>query len=81
MLYLQYFMQDLILWWISQTVTTISGFLESYAELNKIASQLKTHFGTGGSIKEGVIVIQGDHWKTITAEMTKQGFQVKLAGG
>ncbi|MGB5985735.1 MAG: translation initiation factor Sui1 [Desulfobacterales bacterium] len=64
-----------------KTVTTISGFQETGAELKKIASQLKNRCGTGGSVKDGVIMIQGDHRETLKAELTKQGFQVKLAGG
>jgi translation initiation factor 1 len=64
-----------------KTVTVISGFQENDAELKKIASQLKARCGTGGSAQDGVITIQGDHRETLQAELTRQGFQVKLAGG
>ena len=64
-----------------KTVTMISGFRENYAEQKKIASELKNRCGTGGSVKDGVIIIQGDHRETVKDELTKQGFKVKLAGG
>ena len=64
-----------------KTVTTISGFPQDDAGLKKIASELKNRCGTGGSVKDGVIVIQGDHRDTVRDELTKQGFKVKLAGG
>jgi len=60
-----------------KTVTMISGFQETDAELKKIASQMKNRCGTGGSVKDGVIMIQGDHRETLKAELMKQGFQVK----
>lgn len=64
-----------------KTVTTISGFQEKDSVLKTIASDLKNRCGTGGSHKEGIIVIQGDHRETVKDELTKQGFTVKMAGG
>jgi len=64
-----------------KTVTSISGFQEGIDDLKQIAKKLKSQCGTGGSIKDGIIVIQGDHRKTIQSELQKQGFKVKLAGG
>ncbi|MCP4746853.1 MAG: stress response translation initiation inhibitor YciH [Desulfobacteraceae bacterium] len=49
--------------------------------LKQIARELKNHCGTGGSVKHGAIIIQGDHREKIKAILQKQGFQVKLAGG
>ena len=64
-----------------KTVTTISGFQEKDTVLKMIASNLKNRCGTGGSHKDGIIIIQGDHRETIKTELTKQGFTVKMAGG
>jgi translation initiation factor 1 len=62
-------------------VTAVYGIQETNADLKKIASALKNQCGTGGSVKDGVIIIQGDHRETLKAELTKQGYKVKLAGG
>ena len=62
-------------------VTAISGFQEGADDLKQIARKLKSQCGSGGSIKDGVIIIQGDHRQTIQSELQKQGFKVKLAGG
>jgi len=64
-----------------KTVTTISGVPVDERELPKIAKQLKRRCGTGGSAKEGIIVIQGDHRDVIVAELEGWGYTVKLAGG
>jgi len=64
-----------------KTVTTISGFEKDPGDMKKIASQLKNHCGTGGSVKAGMVIIQGDHRELIKAELEKQGFKAKLAGG
>ncbi len=41
----------------------------------------KCRCGTGGTAKDGVIEIQGDHRETIVAELSRGGFTAKLAGG
>ena len=64
-----------------KTVTTVSGFQMNADELETLATQIKRRCGTGGSVKDGVIIIQGDHRETLLFELKKQGFKVKLAGG
>ena len=64
-----------------KTVTSISGFQEGTDDLKQIAKDLKRQCGSGGSIKDGIVIIQGDHRQTIQVELQKQGFKVKLAGG
>ena len=64
-----------------KTVTTVSGFQIAADELKNLATQIKRRCGTGGSVKDGVIIIQGDHRETLLFELKKQGFKVKLAGG
>lgn len=62
-------------------VTTLSGFTLDPDDLKQLATMLKRLCGTGGSVKGGVILIQGDHRTTLQAELSKQGFRVKQAGG
>lgn len=62
-------------------VTTISGIPVDEAELKNIAKNLKQTCGVGGSVKDGVIEIQGDQREKIKAELEKRGFTVKFAGG
>jgi len=64
-----------------KTVTTVAGVGLPEAELRELAGELKRRCGTGGSVKDYVIEIQGDHRDAIVAELEKRGFTVKLAGG
>jgi len=64
-----------------KTVTTVSGFQIEADELKNLASQLKCRCGTGGSVKDGVIIIQGDHRDTLVTELKNRGFKAKIAGG
>jgi len=64
-----------------KTVTTLSGVPLSGEALRGLASDLKRRCGTGGTVKDGVIEIQGDHREAILAELARRGFQAKPAGG
>ena len=64
-----------------KTVTTISGFRLDGDLLRQLAGQLKRQCGTGGAVKDGIIIIQGDHRNTLLAELKKQGYTAILAGG
>jgi translation initiation factor 1 len=64
-----------------KTVTTVSAFQFADDELKSLAAQLKRKCGTGGSVKEGIIIIQGDHRDALLSELKKQGYTAKLAGG
>jgi translation initiation factor 1 len=64
-----------------KTVTTISGTGLASDALAELASDLKRRCGTGGSVKDWVIEIQGDHRTALVAELERRGFTVKLAGG
>jgi translation initiation factor 1 len=62
-------------------VTLISGLQLTDKELQQCARQLKTLCGSGGTIKQGVIEIQGDHRQLIKQHLEQRYAQVKLAGG
>ncbi|WP_111640337.1 stress response translation initiation inhibitor YciH [Marinimicrobium alkaliphilum] len=62
-------------------VTTISGVLLAEKELKTLAKTLKQQCGTGGSVKNGIIEIQGDVRDKVKALLEAQGHTVKLAGG
>ena len=62
-------------------VTTISGVPLAGDALVALAGELKRRCGTGGSVKEYVIEIQGDHRDTVVAELEQRGYTVKRAGG
>jgi len=64
-----------------KTVTSISGVPLPEAGLRELASELKRGCGTGGSAKDGVIEIQGDHRDALVAELEARGYTVKRAGG
>jgi translation initiation factor 1 len=56
-------------------VTIVFGFDLDDQALKALAKDLKRHCGTGGSVNERMIVIQGDHRDTV------KGFKAKIAGG
>jgi len=62
-----------------KTVTVVRGVPASEAEA--VASDLKRLCGTGGSVKDGAVEIQGDHRPKVVPRLEAQGYRVKLAGG
>jgi translation initiation factor 1 len=62
-------------------VTAISDLPLNEADLAELATKLKTRLGTGGTVKDGRIEIQGDHRDRIVAELEEMGYRVKRAGG
>ncbi|MCA9512920.1 MAG: translation initiation factor Sui1 [Myxococcota bacterium] len=64
-----------------KTVTTIEGLPLAPDALRDLAAELKRRCGTGGSAKDGVIEIQGDHRDVLMAELERRGFRAKRAGG
>jgi translation initiation factor 1 len=63
------------------TVIVISGIPLSSPEIKELAGVLKKKCGCGGTVKDGVIEIQGDHRDALSTELQARGFKVKLAGG
>jgi translation initiation factor 1 len=64
-----------------KTATIVCGFQLDDKAMKMIAAQLKRACGTGGSVKDGEIIIQGDHRRILKTELTNRGYKVKLAGG
>ncbi|MBM3225003.1 MAG: translation initiation factor Sui1 [Candidatus Tectomicrobia bacterium] len=62
-------------------VTIITGVPLEPAALQQLATQLKQHCGAGGTLKDGVIELQGDHRDRVIAVLRQRGYQVKRAGG
>jgi len=62
-------------------VTIITGLALADGDLKRLAKKLKQQCGSGGTVKDGVIEIQGDHRPALLAELQKTGYRVKLAGG
>ncbi len=62
-------------------VTTVAGVPLSQRDLQKLAKQLKQKCGSGGTLKDGIIEIQGDHRDIVIAQLKKQGYVVKRTGG
>ena len=62
-------------------VCLISGVPLKGEELASLAKALKAQCGTGGTVKDGVIEIQGDHRETLKIALEKRFEKVKLAGG
>jgi translation initiation factor 1 len=64
-----------------KTVTTISGVPVGDDGLRALAGRLKKRCGVGGSAKDGVIELQGDHRDAVVALLREDGYDVVLAGG
>jgi translation initiation factor 1 len=64
-----------------KTVTLVKQLVLSDTDLKALAKQLKQTCGTGGTIKDGVIEIQGEHREKIAELLRKHGYNVKIAGG
>jgi translation initiation factor 1 len=64
-----------------KAVTTVSGVPVNEAELKQLAGRLKKRCGVGGSVKGGVIEIQGDHRDVVVEILKAEGYAPVLAGG
>ena len=64
-----------------KAVTTVSGVPLDDAGLRELAGRLKKRCGVGGSAKDGVIELQGDHRDVVVELLRADGYDVVLAGG
>lgn len=64
-----------------KTVTVVSGFQLSSEALQSLSKTLKNQCGSGGTVKDGTIEIQGDHRPKIQSYLNNLGYKTKLSGG
>jgi len=64
-----------------KAVTLVKNLVLSADDLKSLAKKLKQECGTGGTIKDGVIEIQGEQRQRIADVLQKLGYKVKIAGG
>jgi translation initiation factor 1 len=59
----------------------VRGLALDSVALGALAKQLKAACGSGGTVKDGVIEVQGDHVLVLMAALQKRGYVVKRVGG
>jgi translation initiation factor 1 len=57
-----------------KAVTLVEGFVGTEEDLEVLGKDLKTHCGTGGSVKDGIILVQGDQIEKLCTYLQKKGF-------
>jgi translation initiation factor 1 len=62
-------------------VTLLKGLVLSPEDLAALCKNIKQACGTGGTVKDGVIEIQGEQREKIAETLRKAGYKVKIAGG
>lgn len=62
-------------------VTILAGYTGATSDFKKLAKEIKTHLGVGGSFKDDQIIIQGDYRDNIMELLKDKGFRVKRVGG
>jgi translation initiation factor 1 len=63
------------------SVTLLKNLTLSEEDMKHLAKSLKQICGSGGTVKDNIIEIQGEHREKIAEELRKMGYKVKIAGG
>jgi translation initiation factor 1 len=63
------------------SVTLVKNLILSQEDMKELAKKLKQICGSGGTVKDNVIEIQGEHREKIAEQFKKLGYKVKIAGG
>jgi translation initiation factor 1 len=64
-----------------KAVTLVKNLVLSAQDVRALAKKLKHECGTGGTVKEGIIEIQGEQREKVAAVLRRLGYKVKIAGG
>ena len=64
-----------------KSVTVISGFAHKRETLDALAKQLKAQCGSGGTVKDNSIEIQGEHAPKVVSLLVEKGYKAKISGG
>jgi len=64
-----------------KSVTVIEGLSMAQKDMDALLKQLKAGLGTGGTVKDGALEIQGDHRDALMASLEKMGYRPKRSGG
>lgn len=64
-----------------KAVVIVRGFIGADEDLNALGKALKAHCGTGGSAKDGEVIIQGDQRDKVEAFLKQKGYGTKRVGG
>jgi len=64
-----------------KSVTLLKNLILSEEDTKELAKRLKQVCGSGGTVKDSIIEIQGEHCEKVAEELKKIGYKVKIAGG
>jgi translation initiation factor 1 len=64
-----------------KSVTLVKNLILSEEDMRELAKRLKQVCGSGGTVKDSIIEIQGEHREKVAEELKKIGYKVKIAGG
>ena len=64
-----------------KVVSVVKNLILTEDDLKSLAKKLRQECGTGGTVKDGLIEIQGEHRQRMAEVLTKLGYKVKIAGG
>ncbi|MEL6581287.1 MAG: translation initiation factor [Cyanobacteria bacterium J06621_12] len=64
-----------------KTVTIITGFQHKPETLSQLLKKLKSQCGTGGTVKDNTLEIQGDHKQKLLTSLIGMGYKAKVSGG
>ncbi len=64
-----------------KTVTLVDGFVGTEEDAEKLGKQLKNQCGSGGSVKDGEIIVQGDHREKVLQFLLKNGYSKTKKSG